>query len=49
MKILSLAASMVLVFSAAAFPAASNTLIIYDTLSKPFSLVNEVAPIEASL
>ena len=49
MKILSLAASMVLVCSAAAFPAASNTLIIYDTLSKPFSLVNEVAPIEASL
>jgi hypothetical protein len=48
-KILSLAASMVLVCSAAAFPAASNTLIIYDTLSKPFSLVNEVAPIEASL
>jgi hypothetical protein len=40
---------MVLVCSAAAFPAASDTLIIYDTLSKPFSLVNEVAPIEASL
>lgn len=49
MKIPSLAVSMVLVWSAAAFSAASDTLIIYDTLSKPFSLVNEVAPIEVAL
>ena len=49
MKKLSLAAALVLLCGTTVCPAASETLIIHDTLSKPFSLVNEVAPIEASL
>ncbi len=49
MKKLSLAAALVLLCGATVCPAASETLIIHDTLSKPFSLVNEVAPIEATL
>jgi hypothetical protein len=48
-KKLSLAAALVLLCGATVCPAASETLIIHDTLSKPFSLVNEVAPIEATL
>jgi hypothetical protein len=48
-SILSLAA-MALVFAATPAPAASSsTLLIYDTLSKPFSLVNEIAPVQMSL
>ena len=47
-NILSLAA-LALVFSTMHSRAASSTLLIYDTLSKPFSLVNEIAPIQMSL
>ena len=47
-KILFLAATALLCGSAAC-RAASSTLLIYDTLSKPFSLVNEIAPIEVVL
>ena len=42
-------ASIALVFAGTQADAASNTLLIYDTLSKPFSLVNEIAPIQMSL
>ena len=49
MKKLSLVAALVLLCGTTVCPAASETLIIHDTLSKPFSLVNEIAPIEASL
>lgn len=49
MKTIFLALALVFVCGTAAFPAPSNTLVIHDTLSKPFSLVNEVAPVEASL
>jgi uncharacterized protein YdaL len=42
-------ASIALVFAGTHAHAASNTLLIYDTLSKPFSLVNEIAPIQMSL
>jgi hypothetical protein len=47
-NILSLAA-MALVYAVVSAQAASNTLLVYDTLSKPFSLVNEIAPIQMSL
>lgn len=49
MKISTLSAVIVLWCGAVALAATSNTLIIHDTLSKPFSLVNEVAPIEVAL
>lgn len=42
-------ASIALVYVVVSAQAASNTLLVYDTLSKPFSLVNEIAPIQMSL
>jgi hypothetical protein len=42
-------ASMALVCAVVSAHAASSTLLVYDTLSKPFSLVNEIAPIQMSL
>lgn len=47
-KILPLA-SVVLICTSAASYTASSTLLVHDTLSKPFSLVNEIAPVQAVL
>ena len=37
------------ILSAFTANATSRTLLIYDTLSKPFSLLNEIAPIQMCL
>lgn len=42
-------AVLALVCTSVASPAASSTLLIHDTLAKPFSLANEIAPIQAVL
>ena len=42
-------ACLALVCPSVASRAASSTLLIHDTLAKPFSLANEIAPIQSVL